>query len=251
MPWVSEIMDDFWLKAAFATHSFHYRMPDTVAISSVNPAIPSPLTVQMAMLAAYLREGDMNKAQQLLDLMPLRLRVRPPKGAIIYRSIMRYVRPPRNADEYDANTGAGYKISPHFREFALLQGNLEVYVQTSAEHQDLIAEALERIPYLGAKDSLVSCLCVVPSAPPPDDCATDASEADLSQSADLLVLQLADFAKDHVLHPRAKKMADKAISLEKLIPSQRDKNHYALGPYVVKGTVSSSGNVKLFRRKEG
>ena len=154
-------MLEIWLKASFVTHSFHYRMPDTVAISSVNPAMPSPLTVQMAMLASYLREGQADKAQQLLDLMPLQIKVRPPKGAIIYRSIMRYVRRPKDSNDFDKNTGSGYKISPHFREFALLSSylpetesaesvNLEVYVQTSEEHQQLVTEALEQIPYLGA-----------------------------------------------------------------------------------------------------
>lgn len=240
-----------WLKASFVCHSFHYRMPDTVAISSVNPALPSPLTVQMAMLASYLREGFTEKAQSLLDLMPLEVRVRPPKGAIIYRGIMRYVRPPKDAGDVDKNTGAGYKISPHFREFALLDGALEVYVQTLVEHQELVMESLEHIPYLGAKDSLVSCLSVEPyPTDPPEDCAESVEKADLSKNADFLVLQLAEFATKEQLYPPTKGKKSNAISLERLIPSQRDKNHYALGAYVVKGEISSSGNVKLFKRKK-
>ncbi len=256
-------MSEIWLKASFAAHSFHYRMPDTVAISSVNPAMPSPLTVQMAMLASYLREGQADKAQQLLNLLPLNIKVRPPKGAIIYRSIMRYVRPPKDAEDFDKNTGSGYKISPHFREFALLEGNLEVYIHTATEHQTLITEALEQIPYLGAKDSLVSCLDVEQSESPPDDCAATPDEVDLGKM-DFMVLQLADFNSKAGLFPekivtqgKGKNKIqttipdpDKSLTLEKLIPSQRMKDHYTLGSYVVRGELSSSGNVKLFRRKD-
>jgi len=246
-------MPELWLKASYVTHSFHYRMPDTVAISSVNPAMPSPLTVQMAMLATYLREGQRDKAQALLELLPLKVRIRPPQGAIIYRGIMRYVRPPKDAGDLDKNTGAGYKISPHFREFALLDGALEVYVQVSEEHRTLVAEALECIPYLGAKDSLVSCVGEVETvSQPPDDCAISVEEADLSQSHDFMVLQLADFEGREKLFPISKvkkKAEEKSVTLQRLLPSQRLKDHYRLGAYLVKGELSSSGNVKLFRRR--
>lgn len=268
-------MSEIWLKASFVTHSFHYRMPDTVAISSVNPAMPSPLTVQMAMLASYLREGQTDKAQQLLNLLPLTVKVRPPKGAIIYRSIMRYVRPPRHASEYDSNTGSGYKISPHFREFALLSSylpnetsseavNLEVYIYTTPDYQQLIAEALEQIPYLGAKDSLVSCVSIELGEVPPEDCASTAEEINLRHDMDFLVLQLANFSTKNKLFPvktitqgRGKNKSQitqpdegKSLTLEKLIPSQRIKEHYTLGSYVVCGELSSSGNVKLFKRRD-
>lgn len=237
-------MSEIWLRARFLTHSFHYRMPDTVAISAVNPAVPSPLTVQMAMLAAYLREGEREKAQALLELLPLKVRVRPPRGAVIYRGIMRYVRPPKD--------GAGYKISPHFREFALLDGPLEVYVLAPAECRGLVAEALERVPHLGAKDSLVSCQGEVEAVPePPPDCAVPLEDADLTELADYVVLQLADFGAREHLFPPAKgkrKTQDKALTLERLLPSQRLKEHYRLGAYLVKGRVYSSGNVKVFRR---
>jgi len=248
-------MSEIWLRARFLTHSFHYRMPDTVAISAVNPAVPSPLTVQMAMLAAYLRKGERGKAQALLDLLPLKVRVRPPRGAVIYRGIMRYVRPPKDAGDLDKNTGAGYKISPHFREFALLDGPLEVYVLAPAEHHKLVAEALERIPYLGAKDSLVSCQGEVePVDEPPSDCAVALEDVDLSELADYVVLQLADFEGRERLFPPAKgkqKAQDKALTLERLLPSQRLKEHYRLGVYLVEGQVYSSGNVKVFRRGGG
>ena len=245
-------MTEVWLKASFTAHSFHYRMPDTVAISSVNPAIPSPLTVQMAMLATYLREQEVDKAQSLLNLMPLTIRVRPPEGAIIYRSIMRYVRPPKNSDTYDKNTGSGYSISPHFREFALLDGNIEVYVKVEEASITLVAEALENIPYLGAKDSLVTCLGIEEVEEPPSDCAMPIEDIDYSGQTDLLVLQLATFATSSELFPVTKKgelLEDKAITLEKLIPSQRDKNHFGLKTFVVQGKTSSMGNVKLFERR--
>jgi hypothetical protein len=227
-------------------------MPETVAIASINPALPSPLTVQMAMLAAYLREGEREKAQALLELLPLKLRLRPPQGAVIFRGILRYVRPPKEPGDFDKNTGAGYKISPHFREFALLQGPLEVYVQAPSEHLELLAEALERIPYLGAKDSLASCEGEVELVgEPPPDCAIPLEEADLSQATDYLVLQLADFGAREDLFPLEKgkrKNQGKPLTLERLLPSQRIKQHYRLRTYLVKGRLISSGNVKIFCR---
>ncbi|PZA06221.1 MULTISPECIES: hypothetical protein [unclassified Meiothermus] len=244
-------MSEIWLRARFLAHSFHYRMPDTVAISAVNPAVPSPLTVQMAMLAAYLREGERGKAQALLELLPLKVQVRPPQGAVIYRGIMRYVRPPKDAGDLDKNTGAGYKISPHFREFALLDGPLEVYVLAPAERREIVVEALERIPYLGAKDSLVSCLGVEEVSGPPPDCAVLLEDADVTRVADYVVLQLADFgAREHLFPPPKgkQKAQDKALTLERLLPSQRLKEHYRLNTYLVEGRVYSSGNVKIFRR---
>ena len=243
-------MSEVWLKASFETHSFHYRMPDTVAISSVNPALPSPLTVKMAMLASFLRNGETIKAQALLDLMPLTVRIRPPAGALVWRSIMRFVRPPRHAADYDSNTGSGYKISPHFREFALLDGDLEIYVYVAKKNAPLVQEALELIPYLGTKDSLVTCLKIEAGQAPPDDCAVLIDEADLSQS-DYLVMQLADFADNSALRPKPKKgkPSKKQITLEKLIPSQRLKTHYTLESYLVKGRLTSTGNVKVFQRE--
>ena len=230
--------DSVWIRASYACHSFHYRMPDTVAISSVNPAMPSPLTAQMAMLASYLREGMREEAQQLLELMPLEVRIRPPEGAIVYRSIMRYVRPPKKANDTDSNTGSSYKISPHFREFALLQGNLEVFVRVSQAHKVLVEEALERIPYLGAKDSLVTCLDIEKVEVPPKDCASPIEHYQPGVE-DVLVMQFASLLDG----PK-----NKPLTLTGLIPSQRDKAHYDLQSYVVPGRMTSQGNVKLYHR---
>lgn len=233
---------DLWLQAQYLSHTFHYRMPDTVAISSVNPVVPSPLTVQMAMLASFLREGESTKAQQLLDLFPLNIKIRPPEGAIIYRGIMRYVRPPKNAEDVDKNTGAGYKISPHFREFALLDGCLEVFVETSSENKTLIFEALEQIPYLGTKDSLVTCVQVQEVEAPPQDCLQTLTEFQPdAHQGDLVMVQLANFDSKSI------KDKKKPLTLENLIPSQRLKQHYSLEPYVMHGRMEASGNVKLFK----
>ena len=94
-------MSEQWLKAEFrytflSLPNARHRCPHG---SEWYPAMPSPLTVEMAMLASYLREGQADKAQQLLDLMPLTVKrtLAHPKGAIIYRSIMRYVRPPKDS----------------------------------------------------------------------------------------------------------------------------------------------------------
>jgi len=231
-----------WLRAEFQCHSFHYRMPDTVAINSVNPSLPSPLTVQMAMLASLLREGRSGDAQTLLEHFPLELRVRPPQGAIIFRAFMRFVRPPKSPDDLDKNTGSGYKISPHYREFALLEGALEVYVHTPLGQRALFTEALERIPYLGTKDSLVTCVGVDEVEAPPQNCAVRLAEYTPAEDDDLMMVQLADFDTQEV---KAKKAP---LTLENVLPSQRDKKHYRLDTYVLRGRLESQGNVKLFKR---
>jgi hypothetical protein len=231
-----------WIMAKYATHTFHYRMPDTVAISSVNPVLPSPLTVQMAMVASYLREGDAVKAQALLDLMPLNVRVRLPKAALVFRNIMRYVRPPKDPFDVDKSSGSSYKISPHFREYALLQDGIEVYVETVTENAERVREALEKIPYLGAKDSLVSCEAIQLVDMPPDDCAVNVASEDFkAEPRDAIILQLADFEPE-----RDKRVP--SLTLENLIPGQRDKRHYRIDAYFAPGRVESQGNVKLFKR---
>lgn len=234
---------DVWLCASYACHSFHYRMPETVAISSINPAMPSPLTVKMALIASYLRTGDIASATQVFDMFPLEVRVRPSKGAIVYRSIMRYVRPPKDSSKVDGNTGSSYTISPHFREFALLAGQLEVYVKTPEATHALITEALEHIPYFGAKDSLVTCMDVQEITEPPRDCVSMIDPDVVVGDFDMMMMQFADFDASAF-------KGKNRITLESLIPSQRNKKHYQVNSYVVPARQRSQGNVKILERSK-
>lgn len=221
-----------WLAAEYASHSFHYRMPETVAISSVNPTLPSPLSVQMALVAAYLRENDRERAEALTALLPLPLRLRPAAGALVFRAIMRYVRPPKNPADRDSGTGAQYKISPHYREFALLEGPLTVYVRVPPDGLELVRDALERVPYLGAKDSLVACLGVQEVDAPPSDCARPIE--DFAEVGPGVIVQLATL--------------ERPARLEALVPGSRDPKDYAVGPYWLPGRLTSQGTVKVYRR---
>lgn len=235
--------DDVWLCASYTCHSFHYRMPETVAISSVNPAMPSPLTVQMALVASYLRMGNVERATQVFELFPLEVRVRPPAGAVVYRSIMRYVRPPKDSSKVDSNTGSSYTISPHFREFALLAGLLEVYINIPKTHREVFTQALEHIPYFGAKDSLVTCIDVQDVTEPPRDCVAIIDPDVVVGDFDMMMMQFADFDASAF-------KGKNRITLESLMPSQRNKKHYQVNSYVVPVRQRSQGNVKILERSK-
>src|SRR5690606_19820976 len=154
-----------WLRARFHAHTFHYRMPETAAINAVNPLIPSPLTIKMALVAALLRARRVDEAKRLArTLHTVEVRIRPPARATVFRALMRYVRPPRKDPEspsdHDAGTGSAYRISPHYREYALWGGALEVFLGVPEELAGTVTDALIRIDYLGARDSQVYCEAV-------------------------------------------------------------------------------------------
>lgn len=232
-----------WLRAVYHAHTFHYRMPETAAISAVNPFVPSPLTVKMAMVAALLRAGRTEDAEVLSrELRDLDVRIRPPRAAVVFRSLMRYVRPPSRSDRRDLGTGSSYSISPHYREFALWCDGLEVFVGVPEHAARAAAWALERIEYLGAKDSLVFCetcgVCPDDQVPARADTVSklDAGDSDETVPSGVIV-QLAD-----VVRP---------VELKRLIPGSRTARDYATGPYRLPGLVRGFGGARQYIRDVG
>ncbi|MGQ9573471.1 MAG: hypothetical protein ACUVX1_07265 [Chloroflexota bacterium] len=251
--------EQVWLRADYSCHVFHYRMPETVAIASVNPVVPSPLTVKMALIAALLRNGQIDAAEGLAPHLPnIEVRIAPPDSALIFRALMRYVRPPRppanrQSTARDPNTGGKYGTNPHSREFAVWGGQgqdahagiLRVFLRLPASQAEVVEGALWQIGYLGAKDSLVTCLQVQREKPREEECVAHRDEA--SPAFGNFVVRLADFA------PKT------ALELRQLIPSQRapskrDRCHYIPnaseeGLYLLPGEVASYGRVKLYQKE--
>lgn len=236
-----------WLRARFHAHTFHYRMPETAAINAVNPVIPSPLTVKLALVAALLRARRVDDARRLAGaLHNVEVKIRPPARATVFRALMRYVRPPKKDPErlsdHDAGTGSAYRISPHYREYALWGGVLEVFLGVPQDLADAAADALSRIDYLGARDSQVSCEAVDQVAADevraacamPHDVA-DAETADLGiLTAGGVVVQLADLIKK--------------ADLEQLLPGARRRTHYAVKAYRLPGVLRARAGVREYHR---
>jgi len=236
-----------WLRALYHTHTFHYRMPESAAINAVNPLIPSPLTVKMALVAALLRARQIDQARRLARaLHDIQVRIRPPARATVFRALMRYVRPPRRDPETlsdrDAGTGSAYLISPHYREYALWGGELEVLLGVPQGLLGTAAFALTRIEYLGAKDSQVSCVAVervdedgIMGDYATPDAASGAETPDLGiLSAGGVIVQLADQVKK--------------AELEELVPGARRRTHYAVCSYRLPGVLRARAGVREYHR---
>ncbi|MHA2621496.1 MAG: hypothetical protein V2G42_07820 [bacterium JZ-2024 1] len=230
-----------WLKAVYIAHTFHYRMPETVAVSAVNPFVPSPLTVKMALVAAFLREGDLEKASRIVQILPrLVVHILPPDGAIAFRAFMRYARPPapkKKPSGRFTETGAIYGISPHMREYALWSSPLSLYLglrgTSSPDVMALLKESLDKICYLGCKDSLVTCTGVSEVESPSPDSLT------------LLEDQAMQFQEGFVIRLAELKGAPK---METLIPAQRKPEDYSTHLYLVPRKLRAEGKVKIMHR---
>lgn len=226
-----------WLRAEYITHVFHYRMPETVAIASVNPLIPSPLTVKMAMLATLLRDDRIEKARQLVSYLPrIRVLIQPPAGAMTFKAFMRYVRVPavKKAGVIDSMTGGLYGVSPHVREYALWDGALAVFVETPEKLRGIVESALFRIAYLGAKDSQVTCLDVSESTPDERLCAQPAQSTTALERGGLVV--------------RLAEWVNAPDDLVQVIPSQRRETDYKTEAYIMPGRLHTAGKSKVYRR---
>lgn len=251
-----------WVQAEFESHVFHYRMPGTAAISAVNPIIPSPLTVKMAMVAALLRGGRQLWAQTLADFLhALEVHIVPPQGALVYRSLMRYVRPPRNAGDQDTGTGSVYTISPHYREFALWAGPMTVYAgaadaaDTDPPLPEIIRWALARVDYLGAKDSLVTCTGIeMASGPPPESIRIRPVNTGVTAPGGENGTA-AGAEGDGETHPQGRhdiivRLADVArpVSLETIIPGGRKLRDYTSVPYSMPGSITARSETRIYQR---
>lgn len=230
-----------WFRARFHAHAFHYRMPETAAINSVNPLVPSPSTVKLALLATLLDRGRVAEAGRLAGALDqIEVRVRPPAAAVVFRALLRYVRPPskppRTAGELDAGTAGHYKISPHYREVALWSEAVEVWVGTPGEVADLVAEGLPRIRYLGAKDSQVTCLaCEAVDGPPPADAYVPLGPD--GTPAQGVIVQLADVVKP--------------LRVATAIPGGRRRGDFAIRPHVLPGRLVARGGTRHYFRDAG
>lgn len=241
----------YWLKAVYHCHVFHYRMPQTVAIAAVNPFVPSPLTVKMALIAALLQKGDDQSAQQLARYLPqMEVRIVPPKSAFSFKAFLRYRSVPavESAGGLD-ESGSYYPSRPHTREFALLEDSITIFLGLPDKSipdksiVDIARNALANIRYLGCKDSLVTCLEVSKVSEAEEVENTKTVRPLNSDSAGSVVLG-ADFEPSTA-----------SLQLRDLIPGSRKEEHYKQLhkqlPFVLlvlPGRIIVKGRTRIFLR---
>lgn len=240
-PGLAPVQPVTWLRAEYHFHSFHYRMPETVATAAVTPFVVSPLTVKMAMVAALLQRGDAARARELAPKLPqIEIRIMPPQAAFSFKAFLRYRSVPAvestgGLDE----SGSFYPSRPHTREYAFFADDLTVFVGLpDSVDPVLVQDALRYIRYLGCKDSQVWCTQVQPVDY--DLVAKAPCTSALAEEKAGSVAILADFA------PEA------TPSLEELIPGRRVKTHYRHPPpvFVLPGRIIVKGKTRLFVRND-
>jgi hypothetical protein len=219
-----------WLRAEYHFHVFHYRMPGTVAITSVTPFVPSPLTVKMALVAALLQSGDDHSAQALAPYLPkIEVRIVPPPSAFSFKAFLRYRSVPavESAGGLD-ESGSYYPSRPHTREYAIFSNALTILLGLPDKAiLDTVKNTLWRIRYLGCKDSLVTCLSVQ-EIPQEDASAVIALAVQpLKENVSGAVILGADFERSA------------SVGLKDLFPGVRKEKHYCDPPpvFVLPGMI--------------
>jgi hypothetical protein len=231
-----------WLRAEYHFHVFHYRMPGTVAIASVTPFVPSPLTVKMALVAALLQSGDDHSAQALAPYLPkIEIRIVPPPSAFSFKAFLRYRSVPavESAGGLD-ESGSYYPSRPHTREYAIFSNALTILLGLPDKAiLDTVKNALWRIRYLGCKDSLVTCLSVQ-EIPQEDASAVMALAVQpLKENVSGAVILGADFERSA------------SVGLKDLFPGVRKEKHYCDPPpvFVLPGMIFVKGRTRIFKQK--
>jgi len=227
-----------WLRADYHFHVFHYRMPETVAIASVTPFVPSPLTVKMALIASLLQNGDDESAKKLAPLLPqIEVSIVPPPSAFSFKAFLRYRSVPavESAGGLD-ETGSYYPSRPHTREYALLEEGITLFLGLpDSSLLEVVKTALKNIRYLGCKDSLVTCLGV-----------EEIGEDEIEKASTVQPLQEGVSGGSVILGADFESSAP--LDLKNLIPGSRKEEHYRRLPFILPGKITVKGKSRIFRR---
>jgi len=224
-----------WIKIEYHFHIFHYRMPGTAAISGITPFVPSPLTVKMAMIASLLQLGEPEGAQKLAEnIHEIDVKIIPPKSAISFKALLRYRSPPaaESKEKKFDESGSYYPSRPHTREYTIFQGNLVLYIKSPQHIKDLTKIALKNIRYLGAKDSMVTCIKILLDRKPEEGKYV----SPFNSYQEGTVALLADF----------KQGTQHTANLISLIPTNRVKSAFENIIYTIPGKVITKGRTKIF-----
>jgi hypothetical protein len=222
-----------WIKAAYHSHVFHYRVPQAASIAALNPSMPSPLTIKMAMIASLLRSGQIDGARELAKyLHQIIVLISPADASLTFKAFLRYRSVPEvGKDRQLDESGSIYPSRPHTREYCLWSSNLEISMEIPANLKDVCKNALSNIPYLGTKDSLVSCISVQEIGQPDTQIGKHPSASEIKVG---VIWYLADF------EPRAQ------LDLLDLIPTQRKPEHYKMRPIIAPMGTKHWGKSTLY-----
>jgi hypothetical protein len=222
-----------WIKVVYHSHVFHYRIPQAASIAALNPTIPSPLTIKMAMIASLLRLGQVSNAEKLARyLHRITVLISPANAGLTFKAFLRY----RSVPEVDKGgqldeSGSLYPSRPHMREYCLWDSNLEVFVEVPTSLKETCKKALANIPYLGAKDSMVSCISLQ-EVPEPD--IQVSKQLSVSEVKSGMIWYLADFKPETT------------VNLLDLIPTQRKPEHYQIKPTIIPARTKHWGKSTLY-----
>ena len=197
----------------------------------------------MAIVASLLRMGEIKSVEGISSELPtIRVLIKPSDASLVFKAFLRYRSPPAipekrvrgqvNIDE----TGSLYPSRPHMREYAILGSGIEVYLEVSNSLKEICKRALYQVPYLGSKDSLVSCIDVVETSEPTDSMVAKPLSSTPLRSG--IIWHLADFK------------TDAKVTLIDLLPTQRREEHFAINPYLIPYDSRHWGRTTLYFRKQ-
>lgn len=222
-----------WIKAVYHSHVFNYRLPQAASIAALNPSMPSPLTIKMAMIASLLRSGQVDDARELAKyLHQIIVLISPADASLTFKAFLRYRSVPEvgKGGKLD-ESGSLYPSRPHTREYCLWSSNLEISVEVPVNLKDVCKNALSNIPYLGTKDSLVSCVSVQEIGKPDTQISKQPSASEIKSG---VIWYLADFKSGIQL------------DLLDLIPTQRKPEHYQMKPIITPMGTKHWGKSTLY-----
>jgi len=180
-----------WLRADYEfPGTFSYRQPDASAQFAIGVPIPSPATVKLALVDTAIRwSGRINEGRRIFDLVKtLRVCVIPPCRLVKFRAFIRRLKPPHAGSKVATEESVGV------RDYFLLNGPMQVYIEVPEANAEEIKNLLHRIRRLGTSDSLCWCRDVKEEAPPENLCPRTFRQ--ISTNTAGLIVQLSDLTPD-------------------------------------------------------
>lgn len=141
-----------WLKAGFEFPStFSYRQPDASAQFAIGSPVPSPAAIKLAMVDTAIRwSGNVDYGKQVFDwLKTCKVHPVPPDQVVRFRVFLKRLKP--------AKEGGGLTESTGIRDYFLLWGRLQVFLQVPQNKVCETIELLRKVRRLGTSDSLCWC----------------------------------------------------------------------------------------------
>lgn len=227
-----------WLRAVYALHTFSYRDPRSASSSCIGLPVISPTAVLLGIASTLFNFGRAGEARLFLDSAHLcQVLVDPPQGAIFFRAfhqLRRYYSTTKGQTQKAGLTN----VNQGTREYALLDGDITVYVGVPRALVDSTRLALANREHLGTHDSLCSLVGNVDSCDEPLDVVCqplDAKEIPIVADAPVTTITLSRFNRQ--LSPTVANRWWMAGA-----------DNTDLVPYVIRGQFRGTSRGKIYRK---